>query len=339
MPTAIVIAPGRGSYRKESLGTLQHNSTTIDIADEVRKQNHRPTIRELDAKDKFSSRFHVAGENASLLTATASFSDFEQISSNYDIVAVCGNSMGHYTALGLSGALTTKETFELIDKMGGYQEKNQIGGQIIYPITNDDWTIDLEKQDMIQSLCHIVPDLYISIFLGGNVVLGGTKQALDIAVQKLPSLQIGTNHFPLVLPLHSAFHTPLLEATSQQAQLDLQHIHIQQPQFPIIDGQGKIWKPQSSDLTQLWKYTLTHQVTQTYDFTQMIRTGLRNFAPDVFICLGPGNSIGSAVAHVCIQETWWDIRSKSDFLQLQNQSPKILSFDRSEQLSLIQNPK
>ena len=339
MPTAIVIAPGRGSYRKESLGTLQHNSTIIDIADEVRKQNHRPTIRELDAKDKFSSKFHVAGENSSLLTATASFSDFEQISTNYDIVAVCGNSMGHYTALGLSGALSTKETFELIDTMGGYQENNQIGGQLIYPITHDDWTIDPVKQNMIHNICDVIPDLYVSIFLGGNVVLGGTKQALDTAIKKLPTIQNGTHQFPLLLPLHSAFHTPLLETTSQQAQFDLQNIHIQQPHIPIIDGQGKIWRPHSSDLTQLWKYTLTHQVTKTYDFTKMIRTGLRNFAPDVFICLGPTNSIGSAVAQVCIEETWWDIRTKTDFLQHQNQSPTILSFDRPEQLSLIQNPK
>ena len=61
-----------------------------------------------------------------------------------------------------------------------------------------------------------VPDVYISIYLGGNIVLGGTKEALEQAQNKLPALQIGTTSFPLILPLHSAFHTPLLENTSHK---------------------------------------------------------------------------------------------------------------------------
>jgi [acyl-carrier-protein] S-malonyltransferase len=339
MPTAIVIAPGRGSYRKESLNSLQHPSSALDIADQVRRENQRITIRELDAKPKFSSRFHISGENASLLTAAAGFSDFERISKTYDIVAVCGNSMGHYTAMGLSGALSIYDSCQLIDKMGEYQERNQIGGQLIYPIVRDNWTMDQDKLQQVFDIVSKIPDLYISIYLGGNVVLGGTKQSLQLASEKLPNVQLGTTQFPLILPLHSAFHTPLLESTSRKALWDLQHLEIQQPTIPLIDGRGKIWRPQSSDLQQLWEYTLTHQVTKTYHFTNMIRCALRNFAPDVLICLGPGNSIGSAVAQTCIQEKWWNLSSKDDFVGLQKTQPKILSFSRPEQLSLIENPQ
>ena len=338
MPTAVVIAPGRGSYRKESLHSLQHESRSLDIADQVRSERNRITIREIDSKPKFSSRFHISGENASLLTAAGGFSDFERISESYDIVAVCGNSMGHYTALGLSGALSIYDTCHLIDQMGAYQERNQIGGQLIYPIVGDDWTIDNSRIKKVMNVVASVPDLYISIYLGGNIVLGGTKEALEQAQNKLPALQIGTTSFPLILPLHSAFHTPLLENTSRKAIWDLQHLTIQQPNIPLIDGMGKIWKPQMTDLDLLWKYTLTHQVTKTYHFTNMIRCALRNFAPDVLICLGPGNSIGSAVAQVCIQEKWWGLSYKSDFTQMQKENPKILSFSRPEQLDLILHP-
>ena len=338
MPTAVVIAPGRGSYRKESLQTLQHASHSLDIADQVRTENNRITIREIDAKTKFSSRFHISGENASLLTAAGSFSDFERISASYDIVAVCGNSMGHYTALGLSGALSIYDSCRLIDQMGTYQERNQIGGQLIYPIVGEDWTIDNSLIEMVTNVVSSIPDLYISIYLGGNIILGGTKQALEKAQSLLPTSQIGTTSFPLILPLHSAFHTPLLENTSRKAIWDLQHLTCQQPTIPLVDGMGKIWKPKITDLNNLWEYTLTHQVTQTYHFTNMIRSALRNFAPDVLICLGPGNSIGSAVAQVCIQEKWWGLNNKSDFTQLQKEHPKILSFSRPEQLDLILHP-
>ena len=338
MPTALVIAPGRGSYRKDSLGSLQHNSSSLDIADSIRQQKNLPTIRELDAREKYSSRFHIAGDNASLLTAAAGFYDFERISKQYDIIAVCGNSMGHYTALGLSGALSIENACILIDKMGEYQKNNQIGGQLIYPITHDDWTIDTDKMNLVQEILPTIPDLYISIYLGGNIVFGGTKQALSIAMKRLPKINIGQNQFPMILPLHSAFHTPLLDSTSRKALWELEDLQVNQPQIPIIDGQGEIWRPQSTNIQALWNYTLTHQVTKTYEFTSMIRTALRNFAPDTLICLGPGNSIGSAIVQVCIQEKWWDLESKADFVQLQKENPKILSFSRPEQLSRILDP-
>ena len=114
----------------------------MDVADQVRSERNRITIREIDAKPKFSSRFHISGENASLLTAAGGFLILNEFQSPMILLPVCGNSMGHYTALGLSGALSIYDTCHLIDQMGAYQERNQIGGQLIYPIVGDDWTID-----------------------------------------------------------------------------------------------------------------------------------------------------------------------------------------------------
>ena len=102
----VVLCPGRGSYSKETLGSLQTLvSPKLDAADNFRSGLGRPTVREMDASAKFRSSWHIAGENASCLTAGASAADFDQLSSNVDIVGICGNSMGWYTTLGLSGAL------------------------------------------------------------------------------------------------------------------------------------------------------------------------------------------------------------------------------------------
>ena len=53
----------------------------------------------------------------------------------------------------------------------------------------------------------------------------------------------------------------------------------------------------------------------------MIRCALRNFAPDVLICLGPEIRLVLQLL-ACIEEKWWGLGNKSDFTQMQKQIPK-----------------
>ena len=96
---ALVVCPGRGSYGRDSLGSLSGmRSPSLDVLDAVRRGLGRPTVRELDAASTYSARSHVAGENASILTAGASLADLDQLDADkVRPVAVVGNSMGWYT--------------------------------------------------------------------------------------------------------------------------------------------------------------------------------------------------------------------------------------------------
>ena len=71
----------------------------------------------------------MAGENASLLTFACSLADAAELDrSRYEIVGVVGNSMGFYTALVLSGALSLQDGIELVETMAHYQTKNVQAG-------------------------------------------------------------------------------------------------------------------------------------------------------------------------------------------------------------------
>jgi tripartite-type tricarboxylate transporter receptor subunit TctC len=48
----------------------------------------------------------------------------------FEIVGVCGNSMGWYTALTAGGALPLADGVQLIETFGGWQRDNVIGGQV-----------------------------------------------------------------------------------------------------------------------------------------------------------------------------------------------------------------
>ena len=336
MKRAVVICPGRGSYSRTSLGYLKGlESEKLEQADQFREDLGRPTVSEMDLSEKFRSKLHIAGENASILTAGIAMADFDQISQDFDIVAITGNSMGFYTALGLSGALDLPACFKLVETMAEYQKNNVIGGQILYPLIDDEWQRLPEREALVQYLIDTIPDLHWSIKLGGQAVLGGTKAALEKAIKRLPEIEMNGIKYPFQLPLHSAFHTIQMNPAHRQAIRDLDDLPIQTPKIPLIDGKGHIWQPRACSSEALLDYTLGEQVIDVYDFRASVRAALRNFAPEVIILLGPGSNLGSAIAHVIIEEEWDKISSKSEFIAQQKEKPFVLAMARADQRPLV----
>jgi len=323
MKRALVLCPGRGSYGRDSLGSLQgRDSTALDTFDALRSSLGRPTVRELDAAGRYSAMRHVAGEHASALTAAASLSDLELVDpSRVEVVAVCGNSMGWYTALGAAGALSLSACARLVETMGSYQKSDEngvIGGQIIYPCVDDQWRTDPALCRAVEETVAAIPDLHHSIHLGGQAVLGGSDEALAVAVERLPPLTRGAHTFPLRLPLHSAFHTPLLSGAAARAQAELADLPWEAPRLPLVDGTGRSWRPLHTDTSALAAYTLGPQVDEAFDFTTMLRTALGTYGPDLIVLPGPGSSLGGAIGQVLVALGWQGIHSKDDFVARQS---------------------
>ena len=334
---ALVLCPGRGSYSRSELGSLRgRTSAALDTFDAVRAALGRPGPRALDAADRFSPRTHIAGEHASILTAGATLADIEAIDRDqYEIVGVMGNSMGWYTALGAAGALPMAECGRLIETMGAYQHDNVVGGQIVYPIVDDAWRPDPERAAAVHHAVATIPDLYWSIHLGGQAILGGSDAALKAAADTLPPIAGRGVTFPLRLPLHSAFHTALLQPARDRAHIDLADLAWQAPHTPLVDGRGQRWRPRFTDLDALAAYTLGHQVTRPYDFTAMVVAALGELAPDVIVLPGPGSNLGGALGQVLVSIGWQGIRSRDDFQGRQTDDPFLLAMGRADQRALV----
>ena len=340
MKRALVLCPGRGSYSRDSLGSLNGiKSDALDALDRHREDQNRPTPRQMDSADKFSSKLHIRGENASILTAGVSLADLDQISrQNFQVVGVIGNSMGWYTALGFAGSLPMQDCARLIETMGQYQADNVIGGQIVYPLVHENWSIDRDTLALVDGCVNKIDGLYWSIRLGGQAILGGTEDALKAATDQLPRIQRGSHEFPIRLPLHSAFHTPLMQQASDQARIDLANLQWSPPQYTMINGSGDVFRPYSTPPERVRDYTLGDQVLETFDLTRCIRVALRTVGPDVVILPGPGSNLGSAVAQSMIQEGWSGIQNRDDFVQRQNSDPILLSMRWPDQRALVINP-
>jgi [acyl-carrier-protein] S-malonyltransferase len=325
--SALVICPGRGTYNREELGYLaKHHSqqkTMLSEFDALRQAQGQQTLTDLDSSKAFSTARFTRGDNASSLIYACAYADFMSINRDeFDIVGVTGNSMGWYIALACAGALDASNGFKLVNTMGSLMQEALIGGQVLYPYVDENWIEIPGKRDALLSLTSTIPGLYISIHLGGMIVFAGDETALKACEQALEPLQ---DRFPMRLLNHAGFHSPLQIPISEQARQKLVEDMFQQPRLPLIDGRGHVWLPGATNQAALWDYTLGQQVVEPFDFLSSVRSSLREFAPENIIILGPGQTLGGAVAQCLIAENWQGISNKQDFLEQQAGEPFVLS--------------
>lgn len=323
-PTALVVAPGRGSYGKAELGSLARADVDLAAYDAVRRDAGKPTLTDLDAAERFSPGVHLAGENAAPLIYAASMADMAAIDPDrVEVVAVTGNSMGWYTALAASGAVSATDGFRIADAMGVNSGRHGPGGQLVLALSDDDWQPVPGLRDAVLALAEET-GMLVSIDLGGTIVLAGDEAPLKAFVARSP--------VPATrLAGHGPFHTPLMAASSDAALAALPTAWFGNPRVPLVDGAGRIWRRWASPAEALWRYTFADQILQPYDFALAIQVAVKEFAPDHVILLGPGDALGGAIAQALIAIRWLGITSKADFVARQRSAPFLLAMGRPDQ--------
>ncbi len=337
--TALVICPGRGTYNKPELGYIaanlsQNNSAVLQQIDSVRAAIGCSAVSELDQMKLFKRALHLQPENAAALIYASGYLDFLAIDrEQYDVVAITGNSMGWYTAMACAGSWSIDTSTRIVTHMAQLTADGD-GAQFIYPLVDEQWQPSRKYHTAVdEQLARFPDELSMSINYGGYAVLAGTTKACQAAIKALPQVD---DRFPLLLPNHAAFHTPMMQDASEQALQHWPSALFKAPQVPLVDGRGHIWSSQIVEPLALQQYTLGHQVTQCFDFSVAIQTAVKEFAPDHLILLGPGGALGGAVAQSLIEINWQDLSSKSDFTKRQqNPHPFVLSMGIANQRALV----
>lgn len=337
----VVVCPGRGTYNAPEWGYLNRHHASkrplLKSFDDYRREYQQPTLTELDSETAYSLKVHSRGDHASGLIYACAYADFLDIDQDrYDIVAVTGNSMGWYISLAIAGALDAQKGLHLVNTMGGLMQDRLIGGQLLIPWVDDDWRPDHAARTRYLTLAEDICQsgkgkAYLSIDLGGMLVFGGDAPGLAALNRELPK----KDQFPMRLLNHAAFHTPLQEPVREIAREALPPTLFGAPTIPLIDGRGHIWSPWSTDHNSLWDYTLGHQLTQPYDFSAALRVAVREFAPDKLVILGPGTTLGGAVAQSLILNSWQNLDSKAAFKLRQERAPFVVSMGMPEQRGIV----
>ncbi|PWW10466.1 MULTISPECIES: malonyl CoA-ACP transacylase [Pseudidiomarina] len=337
--TAVVVCPGRGTYNKPELGSISNAlpaalQSTLAQIDHTRTELNLATVSELDQAPLFKSSLHQRPEHAAALIYAGGYLDYQALNTDkFEVVAITGNSMGWYTAMACAESWNINTSTRLVTRMAQLTAGGA-GAQFIYPVVDEQWRPCAAKQAAVaQQLERFAGDLKMSIKYGGYAVLAGSEAACSAAMAALPRLD---ERFPMLLPGHAAFHTHFMQQASQQALAEWPAAAFHAPQTPLIDGRGQIWPAHVTHQAALQQYTLGHQVTETYDFSKVIQTAAKEFAPDHFILLGPGAGLGGAVAQALIEINWQGLDSKAEFSARQQVSlPYVLSMGLPEQRALV----
>lgn len=341
---ALLLCPGRGSYTSGELGWLQRPvpaarrpelERILERIDARRHERGDTPVREMDAADRFRQEF-LRGENAAALIFACTAHDLLALDDHrVRIVAVGGNSMGWYSALWVAGALELDDTLELVETMGGMLREGTVGGQVIYPTVDERWQGDDERRSHVAAVLDTAREegrhAGFSIRFGGFAVLWADDDSVEWLLERLDGVTLGDRQYPLRLPGNSAFHSPLMEETSERGHEALSGLGWRRPDVPLIDGRGGQWRPLTAGPDALRRYTLETQVLTPYDFAATVRVGLREYAPDRIVLLGPGDTLGAAVAQTLIAEGWQGIHHREAFLERQADDPLVVSLARPDQ--------
>jgi malonyl CoA-acyl carrier protein transacylase len=335
-PRAVLVFPGRGAYTAASLGSLPAEHPFVQHAEALRADLGLDSLLALDAADEFEAAVHLRPANASPLIWLISLLDAERAMADHRVVAVIGNSLGWYTALTVGDALDFDDAFQLVQGIALLQEAaaaSGSGGQVIYPRFGADWqpapelaaAIDAALVDGGESGGEVFP----SVDLGGYLVLAGTDAGIGRLLETLPPVQIGERLFPLRLAFHGPYHTPLVAPVAEAAAARFGGLGWRAPSLTLIDGRGVRFTPWATDPADLARYTLGEQLITPYDFAAGARVALREYAPQVLVLTGPGNTLGGVAGQLVVAEGYHGLRTRADFESAQaGDSPLVLSMHR-----------
>jgi acyl transferase domain-containing protein len=325
-----IVCPGRGSYTEKTLRSLPASHPWVAAADRLREARGLEPLSALDAAARFERARHLRPANASPLIWLVTMIDAAGVMEHERCVACAGNSMGWYTALAVAGALSFEDSFRLVQEMSLLQEEGEPGGQVLYPLVDDDWRRSEERLRSVEGALASAPgQAFWSIRLGGYAVLAGSEEGMAHLLRALPRCQLGTTPYPFRLQQHGPYHTPLARGVSERARARLADLDFRAPRTTLVDGRGVRFTPHASDLAALADYTLGAQVTTPYDLSLSLCVLLREEAPERLVLPGPGNTLGGVCAQVLIAERWSGIGSRADFESVQaSTAPFVISLRR-----------
>jgi malonyl CoA-acyl carrier protein transacylase len=331
---AIVAFPGRGAYTGASLGVLPEQHAWVRRAEELRSRYDLPSLLALDRAERFDPRLHLRPANAAPIVFLVGMLHAERIAVDHEVVAAMGDSMGWYTALAAAGSLSFDDAFRLTQEMSLLQEQplpeGGPGGQVIYPLTDASWRPDPKLSSAVTSaLAAGNGGVHRSVELGGYAVLAGTESGIGALLHALPPIKVGERAFPIRLALQGPYHSPLVKHVATAAQHLRIELEWQAPTVTLIDGRGERFTPWSADPSELAQYTLGDHIIGPYRFATALRVALREYAPEVVLLPGPGNSLGGICGQVLVAEGYRGIRSRQAFERAQaGPRPLLLSIRR-----------
>lgn len=146
-----------------------------------------------------------------------------------DAAFVAGHSLGEYTALAATGALTLKDTAQLLRVRGrAMQNAVAVGQGAMAALLGADYALaqDIAKQAAAGGVCAVANDN-----AAGQVVISGSKEAVERALEIAKEKGIKR---AVMLAVSAPFHCPLMQPAADAMEEALAGVKLRAPVVPVV---------------------------------------------------------------------------------------------------------
>lgn len=199
---------------------------------------------------------------------------------------VAGHSLGEFSALVASNALSFEEGLTLVLKRAlAMQKACELQPSTMAAI------LGLEDEE-VEKVCKDTPGIVVAANYNcpGQLVISGEVKAVETACEELKAA--GARR-ALLLPVGGAFHSPLMKPAEEELAAAIEAVKFTTPICPIYQNVTSTATQDSSEIKNNLIQQLTAPVRWTQSVKQMLEDGATNF-----IEVGPGNVLQGLVKKV-----------------------------------------
>lgn len=189
---------------------------------------------------------------------------------------VAGHSLGEFSALVASGALSFEDGLKLVSQRAlAMQKACEITPSTMAAVLNLD---DKVVEDICASINGVV--VAANYNCPGQLVISGEFKAVEEACEKMK--EAGAKR-ALLLPVGGAFHSPMMEPAREELAAAIEATHFNDPICPVYQNVPASAVSDAATIKQNLITQLTAPVKWTQSMQQMIADGATSFTE-----VGPG---------------------------------------------------
>jgi [acyl-carrier-protein] S-malonyltransferase len=278
-------------------------------ASEVARRDLAHLLLEADAAELTETR------NAQLATFTLSLVMLDAVERlGIEPTAAAGHSLGEYTALVAAGALSFDDGVAIVTERGEAMQAaaDDEPGTMTSILGLDDETVDVACR-------RADGDVWIANYNAPeDVVIAGSDSCVESAVRTARALG-ARNIVPVAVG--GAFHTPFMAPARLRLRKALREATFRSPEVPVIANVDAL----PHDTAEEWQGLLSAQLCSPVRWRQTILalagqgaqgTPDRETAEQLFVELGPGNSLTSLTTRILPEATALAVSTPDDLDEL-----------------------
>lgn len=288
MMTIAFVFPGQGSQSLGMLAELAASHSTVQstfaeasdvLSYDLWQLVHEGPEAELNKTAKT--------QPALLASSVAIWRIWNELSQNQPVI-MAGHSLGEYSALVCSSALSFTDAIQLVADRGAYmQDAVPAGiGSMAAVLGLDDSQIEAVCEQAAQGQIVSAANYNSS----GQVVIAGHKEAVERAVELA---KVAGAKRSVILPVSVPSHCALMQKAADQFAERLDKVKFEHPNIPVLHN---VDATERSDVSEI-KLALQGQLYQPVQWVETIQKMLNKGVNTVIEC-GPGKVLSGLIRRI-----------------------------------------